>query len=412
MRASTRNVLPSFILMVCNPYPSNHFVCMFIHYFLTLQILRFILLILSVPSHVLHPWRPLPPWKPVRCFLTFSLSYCLYFTNLSFVFCSGHSGETGGYFIPGWTLRDDVRMNSFRACREMMDHLATPAESEALSGLNNNQLVRQAYINVGSGVVLQAELLQRFGQLNRDHRELSEVHDGCGDRLRKVETERDAKVQSFDKLLKEFRALEDEVSAASTRQEGLVEQLEEMEKNRNEWQSTASSQAAKIRELEGQLSLKSTEIGQLQEKNKQLTASVAQSEVMRHNTVKELIPAVCHRLFQSREYKKSMGKVYSLSYTAGFVDGVKADFRDGVKVARDEDDVERVLGQVKNLNREAPSLWKAEFNKIFEAEYPYVKTIAESYRLPLGDLMNLLPEGSVVPEKSTPATGPSEPKND
>ena len=107
-----------------------------------------------------------------------------------------------------------------------------------------------------------------------------------------------------------------------------------------------------------------------------------------------------------------MGKVYSLSYTAGFVDGVKADFRDGVKVARDEDDVERVLGQVKNLNQEAPSLWKAEFNKIFEAEYPYVKTIAESYRLPLGDLMNLLPEGSVVPEKSTPVTGPSEAKND
>ena len=180
-----------------------------------------------------------------------------------------------------------------------MDHLATPAESEALAGLNNNQLVRQAYINVGSGVVLQAELLQRFGQLNRDHRELSEVHMGCGDRLKKAETERDAKTKSFDKLLKEFRALEDEVSAASTRQEGLVEQLEEMEKNRNEWQSTASSQAAKIRELEGQLSLKSTELGQLQEKNKQLTASVAQSEVIRHNTVKELIPAVCHRLFQS-----------------------------------------------------------------------------------------------------------------
>lgn len=306
-------------------------------------------------------------------------------------------------------------MNSFRACREMLDHLATPAEQEAISGLNNNQLARQAYINSGSGVVIQAELLRRFSQLNRDYRELTEVHMGCGDlseKLRGVEEERDASVAKFDKIFKEFRDLEDEVSAASARQEGLVEQLEEMEKDKNEWRSTASSQAARIKELEGQLSNKSTELSQLQEQNKQLTASVAQSEVVRHNTVKELLPAVCRRLFQSREYKKSMGKVYSLSYTAGFVDGVKADFKDGVKVARDEEDVERVLGQVKNLNREAPSLWKAEFNKIFDAEYPYVKKVAESYRLPLGDLMNLLPEGSAVPEKSTPATGPSEAMND
>jgi hypothetical protein len=211
------------------------------------------------------------------------------------------------------------------------------------------------------------------------------------------------------------------VSAASTRQEGLVEQLEEMERDKNEWRSTASSQAAKIKEMEGQLSNKSSELSQLQEQNKQLTASVAQSEFVRHNTVKELLPAVCRRIFQSREYKKSMGRVYSLSYTAGFIDGVKADFRDGVKVAREEEDVERILGQVKNLNRDAPAVWKAEFNKIFDAEYPYVKKVSESYRLPLGDLMNFLPDGSAPPEKSAPtgeipphvsATGPTEVKND
>lgn len=191
----------------------------------------------------------------------------------------GNTFETGGYFIPPWTLRDDVRMNSFRACREMLDHLATPAEQEAISGLNNNQLTRQCYINTGSGVVLQAELLQRFCQLNRDYRELTEAHMECGglsEKLKGVEEERDAGVVKFEKLLKEFHALEDEVSAASTRQEGLVEQLEEMERNRNEWQSTASSQAAKIRELEGKLSNQSAEVSQLQGQNKQLTASLAQ----------------------------------------------------------------------------------------------------------------------------------------
>ena len=195
--------------------------------------------------------------------------------------------------------------------------------------------------------------MQHFSQLNRDYRESTEVHRGCADlsdRLKEVEGERDAKAKSFDKLLKEFRALEDEVSAASTRQEGLVEQLDERDRELNEWRSTASSQATRIRELEKDLSSKSSEIEQLNKNNKQLTASVSQSEVIHHNTVKELLPAVCRRLFQSREYKKSMGRVYSLSYTAGFIDGVKADFKDGVKVNREEEDVERVLGQVKNLN--------------------------------------------------------------
>ena len=294
-------------------------------------------------------------------------------------------------------------MNSFRACREMLNHLATPAEEEAISGLNNNQLARQVYINSGSGVVLQAELLQRFSQLNRDHRELTEVHMGCGDlseKLKEVEEERDAGVAKFDKLLKEFHALEDEVSAASTRQEGLVEQLEEMEKDKNEWRSTASSQAARIKELEKQLADRSAEVNELKVQDKNLTAKLAQSEMIRHNTVKELIPAVCRRLFQSREYKKSMGRVY-LSYTAGFIDGVKAEFDGGAKVNRKEEDVERVLSQVKNLNRDAPATWKAEFNKIFDAEYPYVQKVAGSYRLPLGDLMNLQPEGYVPPEPST-----------
>ena len=227
---------------------------------------------------------------------------------------------------------------------------------------------------------------------------------GCSDlaeRLKEVEEERDAGIAKFDKLFEEFHALEDEVSAASTRQEGLVEQLEEMEREKNEWRSTASSQATRIKELEKLLADKSAEVNELKAQDKSLTAKLAQSEMIRHNTVKELIPAVCRRLFQSREYKKSMGRVYSLSYTAGFIDGVKAEFDGGAKVSRKEEDVERVLSQVKNLNRDAPATWKAEFNKIFDAEYPYVQKVAGSYRLPLGDLMNLQPEGYVPPEPST-----------
>ena len=73
--------------------------------------------------------------------------------------------------------------------------------------------------------------------------------------------------------------------------------------------STASSQAAKIRELKKQLTGKTSELEKLGAENKKLTAEVAQSEHIRHNTVKELLPAVCRRLFSSHEYKRNMGRV-------------------------------------------------------------------------------------------------------
>ena len=86
--------------------------------------------------------------------------------------------------------------------------------------------------------------------------------------------------------------------------------------------------------------------------------------------------------------------MYSLSYTAVFIDEVWAEFAQGVKVERNPLDVKRVFQQVNKINMEAPTIWKNEYNKLFEAKYPYIRQLSESYRLPLGDLMNLQPEGS------------------
>ena len=278
-------------------------------------------------------------------------------------------------------------MNSFRACREMINNLATPAEKEALAGLNNNQLLRQAYVNVGSGVALLGELFARYAQLNRDFRELEAVHQGCGslaDQLHDTEEERNSVRGQFDQLLKEFRELEDEVAAASTRTEGLTDQLEEMEKDRNDWMKVSSTQATRIKELEQQLKDKTLEVDRLTAENKQRVTELASSEVVRHNTVKELLPAAFRRLFESAEYKKSLGRVYSLSYSGGFIDGVKAE--------RKPEEAQQILGKVKKLNMDAPSLWKQEYHKLFKAEYPFVKKISEAHRLPLGDLMNFYPD--------------------
>jgi hypothetical protein len=47
---------------------------------------------------------------------------------------------------------------------------------------------------------------------------------------------------------------------------------------------------------------------------------------------------------------------------------------------------------VKKLNMDAPSLWKPEYHKLFQTEYPFVKKLAEAHRLPVGDLMNFYPD--------------------
>nr|GFB23233.1 hypothetical protein [Tanacetum cinerariifolium] len=48
-------------------------------------------------------------------------------------------------FVPEWGLRDDLRVFSFKARKELVSHLATPVEEEFLSGLSNVEVVRHAY---------------------------------------------------------------------------------------------------------------------------------------------------------------------------------------------------------------------------------------------------------------------------
>ncbi|PWA98145.1 hypothetical protein CTI12_AA004380 [Artemisia annua] len=178
-------------------------------------------------------------------------------------------------------------------------------------------------------------------------------------------------------------------------EKGLAEQLEEVEKDRDQWLSVSSAQARKIQALEEQLAERSRVIEKLEAENKQLVAEVAQSEVIRQNVVKELLPAACRRLFSSVEYKKSLGRVYSLSFTAGWLGGVG--------IQRKQEDLEKILAGTKKLNMEAPAIWKAEYKKLFQAEYPYIQKLAESFCLPLGDLMNLQPAEPIPPEKAAPS---------
>ena len=61
-------------------------------------------------------------------------------------------------------------------------------------------------------------------------------------------------------------------------------------------------------------------------------------------------------------------------------------------VGRSSEEAEGIFASSRKVNREAPQIWKAEFNKLFALEFPYIKKISDSHRLPLGDLMNIFPD--------------------
>ncbi|GKB24827.1 hypothetical protein Tco_0864228 [Tanacetum coccineum] len=52
-------------------------------------------------------------------------------------------------FMPNWGLRDNLRICTFRACKELVSHLATPAEEEFLRNLSNVEVVSRTYQSLG-----------------------------------------------------------------------------------------------------------------------------------------------------------------------------------------------------------------------------------------------------------------------
>ncbi|GKE84761.1 hypothetical protein Tco_1558503 [Tanacetum coccineum] len=83
-----------------------------------------------------------------------------------------HQGEGGisgeHQFVPGWGLRDDMRVSSVRACKEMITYLATLTENKFLRSLSNMDLVRRAYQFLGKSDVQLEELNRLRDDLQRE----------------------------------------------------------------------------------------------------------------------------------------------------------------------------------------------------------------------------------------------------
>ena len=149
--------------------------------------------------------------------------------------------------MPGWTLREDVRLNSYRACREMLNHLATPAKQAALNELDNIGLARQAYEQLGMSTISMGEVLRRFRHLNADYRELSNIHDNCQGLAARAETaegERDAQAARYEELATEHEAMGQRYKACALRYKDLMEKSNGFDQERDLWLKKMKSKPA------------------------------------------------------------------------------------------------------------------------------------------------------------------------
>ncbi|GKB24035.1 hypothetical protein Tco_0863436 [Tanacetum coccineum] len=154
-------------------------------------------------------------------------------------------------FILEWGLQDYLRISSLRACKEMITHLAAPAEGEYLGSLSNMELVRRAYQSLGYDFQLE--------ELNRLRNDLQKV------------------MQTNDGLSKQISLLDSVYSSSEDKECELADQLKEMEKERDNWRRTTSEQVEQIK-----------------------------AEIDCHKLIREFISEVMKRLHASSVYRKSL----------------------------------------------------------------------------------------------------------
>ncbi|GKA83834.1 hypothetical protein Tco_0805429 [Tanacetum coccineum] len=177
-------------------------------------------------------------------------------------------------------------------------------------------------------------------------------------------------------------------SECPSREKELLERLKDLERERDEWRVTASSQVERIQGLEKeveprvqQLAVVEGKIKGLENEKLALSAKVAQAEADRQSIVQEFIPTVVKRLHTNVEYRQSLAASVSMCFTAGWLGGLS--------LGRSEDEIVQILSEYEDLDIEGSRSWEAKHRELFTKSYPYIQKIADSYDLPMDELLKV-----------------------
>ncbi|GJW79433.1 hypothetical protein Tco_0143408 [Tanacetum coccineum] len=210
------------------------------------------------------------------------------------------------------------------------------------------------------------DILRRYEALNEDYGELYESHRSC-----------QALQQVHLGCIGKEADLTEKLAAMEKERDDLLDKDREREEHIKQLEADLASKTSSLPEAEGAVS---TLKGDLE----RLTVDLSHAEIVRHNYVRQLLPTVFQRLLSSDEYKKSMSDVFNLAIATGWSKDVKA--------ACSKEEAEAFLATSADYDPACKTTFMSEFDSLFNKSYPYVEKLAESFRLPLGDLQNMCPK--------------------
>nr|GEY86267.1 hypothetical protein [Tanacetum cinerariifolium] len=120
-------------------------------------------------------------------------------------------------------LRNDLRICTYRAYRELVNHVATSAEDEFLGTLSNAEVLIHAYQTLRQSVVARGELLKRHEQLNHDYIDIWNRRDTDLSELERLRSGLRKANQDKDEITKKFTLFDNAHSKCTSREKELLD---------------------------------------------------------------------------------------------------------------------------------------------------------------------------------------------
>nr|GEV98425.1 hypothetical protein [Tanacetum cinerariifolium] len=268
----------------------------------------------------------------------------------------GHEDEpVNNQYVPNWGLRNDLRVCTFRACRELVSHLVTPAEDDFLGNISNVEVISRVYQTLGQSVLAQGELLKRHEQLSHDYVDLVNESDANFAELDRLRLILQRENQNNEGLANKLSLLDSAHSECPFREKELLDRVKDLERERM---------------IEGHC-FRSEKIGGLERKKLALSAEVA-------------LCLTSNNLFGSS-------------------------YRLGLSLGKTEDQIAQFLSEAKDLDTEGLKLYEAKHRELFTMSYPYVQKVADSYGLSMTELLKVSSDiPSSVDEETASSTAAEE----
>nr|GEV65067.1 hypothetical protein [Tanacetum cinerariifolium] len=149
--------------------------------------------------------------------------------------------SVGNRYVLNWRLCNDLRVYTFRACKELVSHLATLAKDEFLGALSNVEL-------------------------NHDYVDLQNCNDAHFLELDHLRSSVRRSEQENEGLNNKLSLIESAHSGCGSWEKELADVMKDLERERDEWRVTASNQVEQIRALEKDLEPKTYQLETAEER--------------------------------------------------------------------------------------------------------------------------------------------------